>query len=160
MCSSSRETKLTLLVVASSKANVISLEEKEAELGFCQSDVMAYAYNGTNIFADAGKVDCFSVLGALYTEQVQIVTTNPDIKSVEGKRHYQRQEQTKNLFHDLNFLPVFSSPAHRGSFTSGIIARAPLFCKYYFSKFQIFFVPSLSTPVLPGYFAGFSLLPA
>ncbi len=71
-----------------SKANVISLEEKEAELGFCQSDVMAYAYNGTNIFADAGKVDCFSVLGALYTEQVQIVTTNPDIKSVadlEGK---------------------------------------------------------------------------
>ena len=71
-----------------SKANVISLEENEAELGFCQSDVMAYAYNGTNIFADAGKVDCFSVLGALYTEQVQIVTTNPDIKSVadlEGK---------------------------------------------------------------------------
>ena len=71
-----------------SKANVFSLEENEAELGFCQSDVMAYAYNGTNIFADSGKVDCFSVLGALYTEQVQIVTTNPDIKSVadlEGK---------------------------------------------------------------------------
>ena len=71
-----------------SKANVFSLEENEAELGFCQSDVMAYAYNGTNIFADSGKVDCFSVLAALYTEQVQIVTTNPDIKSVadlEGK---------------------------------------------------------------------------
>ena len=71
-----------------SKANVFSLEENEAELGFCQSDVMAYDYNGTNIFADSCKVDCFSVLGALYTEQVQIVTTNPDIKSVadlEGK---------------------------------------------------------------------------
>ena len=65
-----------------SKANVFSLEENEAELGFCQSDVMAYAYNGTNIFADSGKVDCFSVLAALYTEQVQIVTTNPDIKTV------------------------------------------------------------------------------
>ena len=66
-----------------SKANVFSLEENEAELGFCQSDVMAYAYNGTNIFADSGKVDCFSVLAALYTEQVQIVTVDPTIKTVE-----------------------------------------------------------------------------
>ena len=48
-----------------------------------QSDVMAYAYNGTNIFADHGKVDCFSTVAALYMEQVQIVTVDPTIKTVE-----------------------------------------------------------------------------
>ena len=64
------------------KANVFSLEENEAELGFCQSDVMAYAYNGTNIFADSGKVDCFSTVAALYMEQGQIVTCDPSIKTV------------------------------------------------------------------------------
>ena len=81
-------SKVVALSSDGSKANVFSLRDGEAELGFCQSDVMAYAYEGTNIFADSGKVDNFSVLGALYTEQVQIVTTNPDIKTVadlEGK---------------------------------------------------------------------------
>lgn len=65
-----------------SQSNVFELEDGNAELAFCQSDVMAYAYEGTNLFADTGAVSCFSVLGALYTEQVQIVTTNPDIKTV------------------------------------------------------------------------------
>ena len=53
------------------------------QLGFCQSDVMSYAYSGTNLFAESGAVDSFSVAAALYMEQVQIVTTNPDIKTVE-----------------------------------------------------------------------------
>lgn len=48
-----------------------------------QSDVMAYAYDGTNLFADTGAVSCFSTVAALYTEQVQIVTTDPEIKSVD-----------------------------------------------------------------------------
>jgi len=65
-----------------SQANVMALEDKTAELAFCQSDVMAYAYNGTNIFMHTGKIDCFSTLGALYVEQVQIVTLNPEIKTV------------------------------------------------------------------------------
>jgi len=65
-----------------SQSNVFELEDKNADLAFCQSDVMAYAYEGTNLFKDTGKVSCFSVLGALYTEQVQIVTCNKDIKTV------------------------------------------------------------------------------
>lgn len=65
-----------------SQANIMALEDKTAELAFCQSDVMAYAYNGTNLFANTGKINCFSTLGALYVEQVQIVTLNPDIKTV------------------------------------------------------------------------------
>ena len=56
------------------------------ELGFCQSDVMSYAHDGTNIFAETGAVDSFSAVAALYMEQVQIVTMNPDIKTVEDLR--------------------------------------------------------------------------
>ena len=47
------------------------------------------AYNGTNLFEETGKVDCFSTVAALYMEQVQIVTTDSSIKTVEdlkGKR--------------------------------------------------------------------------
>ena len=43
---------------------------------------MAYAYEGTNIF-DGAAVQEFSTVANLYMEQVQIVTCNPDIKSVE-----------------------------------------------------------------------------
>ena len=65
-----------------SQSNVFELDDGNAELAFCQSDVMAYAYAGTNLFAETGAVTCFSVLGALYTEQVQIVTVDPSIKTV------------------------------------------------------------------------------
>ena len=75
-------TKVTALVGAGSKGNVNKLADKEADLAFCQSDVMAYAYDGTNLFKDEGKVSNFSVLGALYVETVQLVAVNPEIKSV------------------------------------------------------------------------------
>ncbi|MBO4873097.1 MAG: TAXI family TRAP transporter solute-binding subunit [Lachnospiraceae bacterium] len=74
--------KVNALVGAGSKGNVNKLADKEAELAFCQSDVMAYAYDGTNLFEKEGKVTNFSVLGALYIETVQLVAVNPDIKSV------------------------------------------------------------------------------
>ena len=63
-----------------SKSNVEELEAGNADLAFCQSDVMAYAYNGTNLFNT--KIDGFSTVAALYMEQVQLVTVNPDIKTV------------------------------------------------------------------------------
>ena len=63
-----------------SQANVQELVDGTADFAFCQSDVMAYAYNGTNLFET--KVEGFSTVAALYMEQVQIVTTNPDIKTV------------------------------------------------------------------------------
>ncbi len=68
------------LVGNGSQANIQELADGTADLAFCQSDVMAYAYNGTNLF-DA-KVEGFSTVAALYMEQVQIVTTNPSIKTV------------------------------------------------------------------------------
>lgn len=64
-----------------SQANVQALEDKDAELAFCQSDVLAYAYDGTRLFENAAYQD-FSVVAALYQEQVQVVTCDPDIKSI------------------------------------------------------------------------------
>lgn len=74
--------KIVGLVGNGSQGNVMEMEDGNAELGFCQSDVMAYAYEGTNLFADTGAIDCFSTVAALYTEQVQVVTLDPDIKTI------------------------------------------------------------------------------
>jgi len=71
---------VTAVTSGGSKANIEDLAAGDIQLGFVQSDVMSYAFNGERLF-DA-KVENFSVVAALYMEQVQIVTTNPDIKSV------------------------------------------------------------------------------
>ena len=73
---------VTAIVGNGSKSNVEDLNAGDVQLAFCQSDVMSYAYTGTNLFADSGAVDSFSVVAALYMEQVQIVTMNPEIKTV------------------------------------------------------------------------------
>ncbi|MBR3135744.1 MAG: TAXI family TRAP transporter solute-binding subunit [Clostridia bacterium] len=53
------------------------------QLATVQSDVMTYAFNGTRSFEQTGKVPNVRILAGLYAETVQIVTTNPDIKTVE-----------------------------------------------------------------------------
>ena len=77
--------EVTALTSDGSKANIQALQDGDANLAFCQSDVMDYAYNGTNIFEGDAFQD-FSVVADMYQEQVQIVTCNPDIKSVEDLR--------------------------------------------------------------------------
>lgn len=72
---------VTALSGNGSQANVQALEDDDADLAFCQSDVLAYAYEGTNLFEDAAYKD-FSVVADLYQEQVQIVTCDPNIKTV------------------------------------------------------------------------------
>ena len=76
------DTSVTAVVGNGSKANVEDLAAGDAQLAFCQSDVMSYAYAGTNLFEESGAVKDFSVVGALYMEQVQIVTMDPAIKTV------------------------------------------------------------------------------
>lgn len=80
--SSSTGSKVTAVEGKGSQGNIELMEMNGAQLGFVQSDVMSYAYEGTNLFADFGKVDCFSTVAALYMEQVQIVTCDPSIKTV------------------------------------------------------------------------------
>ena len=75
-------TKVTAITSGGSQANIEAMDAGDAELGFVQSDVMAYAYNGSNLFEEYGKVENFSTVAALYMEQVQIVTLDPEIKTV------------------------------------------------------------------------------
>ena len=79
--SSNSDVNVTAVTGNGSQANVEDMDAGFYQLAFCQSDVMSYAYAGTNLFEELGAVDSFSVVGALYMEQVQIVTMNPDIKT-------------------------------------------------------------------------------
>lgn len=78
-----QKTKIAINTVSTggTKANIVGIDDLLYELATVQSDVATYAYNGTNGFED-GAYDSFRVLGALYAETVQIVTCDPDIKSV------------------------------------------------------------------------------
>ena len=65
-----------------SKDNIQGIDSGDYQLGTVQSDVMHYAWNGTRSFEEDGKVDTFRTVAGLYAEAVQLVTVNPDIKSV------------------------------------------------------------------------------
>ena len=79
--SNSDNTKVTAVVSNGSQDNIEQMDLNTAQLGFVQSDVMSYAYNGERLF-EGYPVSGFSTVAALYMEQVQIVTCDPDIKSV------------------------------------------------------------------------------
>ena len=65
-----------------SKANILGIDAGNYQLGTVQSDVMAYAWEGSRSFSSEGKIESFRVVGGLYAEAVQLVTMDPDIKSV------------------------------------------------------------------------------
>lgn len=80
------DTTVTAVASNGSQTNIEDIASGAIQLGFVQSDVMSYAYQGTRLFEE--PVTNFSTMAALYMEQVQIVTLNPDIKTVadlEGK---------------------------------------------------------------------------
>ena len=80
--SSQEDLGLSVTAVSSngSQANIEDIHGGQVQLGFVQSDVMSYAHSGTNLFSE--PVQDFSVVAAMYMEQVQIVTLDPEIKTV------------------------------------------------------------------------------
>ncbi len=78
--SGNTDVQVTALTSGGSKANIEDLVADNVQICFAQSDVMAYAFNGERLFEE--KVEGFSTVCSLYMEQVQIVTTNGEIKSV------------------------------------------------------------------------------
>ena len=74
------DTTVKAIVGKGSKANIELMDLGDAQMGLVQSDVMAYAYAGTNLFEKS--IGSFSTVAALYMEQVQIVTLDPTIKTV------------------------------------------------------------------------------
>ena len=81
-------TGITVNVVSTdgSKANILGIDVGNYQLGTVQSDVMAYAWDGARSFEKEGKIDSFRVIGGLYAEAVQLVTMDPNIKSVADLR--------------------------------------------------------------------------
>ena len=79
------KTNISVTAVSSdgSKANIQSVDVGDYQLGTVQSDVMAYAWNGVRSFKDEGKITTFRTIAGLYAEAVQLVTTDPNIKSVK-----------------------------------------------------------------------------
>ncbi len=73
---------VTAVSTAASKANIQSIGDGDYQIGFTQSDVMSYAWEGSRSFEDDGPSNDFRVLGALYAETVQLITMKDDIKSV------------------------------------------------------------------------------
>ena len=73
---------VTVVSTDGSKANIQGIAAGDYQLGTVQSDVMAYAWDGTRSFETDGKVDSFRVVAGLYAESVQLVTMDPAIKSV------------------------------------------------------------------------------
>ena len=82
---------ITVNVVSTdgSKANILGIDAGNYQLATVQSDVMAYAAAGTRSFETEGALDSFRVIGGLYAEALQLVTMDPEIKSVadlKGKK--------------------------------------------------------------------------
>ena len=73
---------VTVVSTDGSKANIQGIAAGNYQLGTVQSDVMSYAWAGTRSFENDGKVDSFRVVAGLYAEAVQLVTMDPNIKSV------------------------------------------------------------------------------
>ncbi len=64
-----------------SKANIQLIDSGDVNLAIVQNDVMDYAYNGTNTFADEGAITSFAAICTMYPETIQIVA-KPGIKSI------------------------------------------------------------------------------
>ncbi len=73
---------VTVVSTDGSKANIQGIDAGNYQLGTVQSDVMAYAWEGTRAFQEEGKIDTFRTVAGLYAEAVQLVTMNSEIKSV------------------------------------------------------------------------------
>ena len=93
---------LNVTSTGASKVNVNMITDGEAQMAILQSDVISYAHDGINTFAETGVEDNALWVAGLYNETVQIIAT-PDITSVE---------QLKGTPYLLRTL---RQPMHRGA---------------------------------------------
>ena len=74
--------RVTAVSTGGSKVNIQSIQDGDFQLGFTQSDVMTYGWDGTRAFEKDGPAHDFRVLGCLYAETVQLITMDDSIQSV------------------------------------------------------------------------------
>ena len=105
------DVQVTAVSGNGSADNIDKLDLEDAQLGFVQNDVASYAYNGIRFEQYEGKpINSFTALCALYTETVQLVTCNPDIKSVEdlkGKNVSIGSAGSGVYFNAMDFLAAY-----------------------------------------------------
>jgi len=109
--SNNSDVAVTAVAGTGSADNIDALDIEDAQLGFVQNDVANYALNGIRFERYEGKpVDSFTALAALYTETVQLVTCNPDIKSVadlKGKNVSIGSSGSGVYFNAMDFLAAY-----------------------------------------------------
>jgi TRAP transporter TAXI family solute receptor len=73
-----------------SVANINGINSGTLESGFAQSDVAYWAYTGTGIFADKGKVASLRAIANLYPESIHLVARKgagiKSVRDLKGKR--------------------------------------------------------------------------
>ncbi len=109
----SNNTDLNVTAVAGngSADNIDKLEMHVAQLAFVQNDVAHYAAEGIRFEQYEGMpVECFTAIAALYTEAVQLVTVDPEIKSVadlKGKAVSIGAQGSGVYFNAVDFLAAY-----------------------------------------------------
>ena len=78
---------VTVQSTGASKANILLVSDKEAQMAIVQNDVMDYAYKGTDLFKEDGAIKGFSTLGGVYAEVCQVIATDKinSIEDLKGK---------------------------------------------------------------------------
>ena len=100
---------ITAVTSGGSADNIDNLDAGLRQLGFTQNDVASYALNGIRLY-DGEPITSFTALAALYDETVQLVTVNPDIKSVadlKGKVVSIGAAGSGVYFNALDFLAAY-----------------------------------------------------
>ncbi len=105
------DVAVTAVAGNGSAANIDLLDLGDAQLGFVQNDVANYAYNGIRFEQYEGMpVTSFTALAALYAETVQVITCNPEIKSMadlRGKNVSIGSQGSGVYFNALDFLAAY-----------------------------------------------------
>ncbi|MBR2572056.1 MAG: TAXI family TRAP transporter solute-binding subunit [Clostridia bacterium] len=105
------DVAVTAVAGNGSAANIDLLDIGDAQLALVQNDVASYAYNGTRFEQYEGNpITSFTALAALYTETVQLITCNPEIKSVadlKGKNVSIGSAGSGVYFNALDFFAAY-----------------------------------------------------
>ena len=103
------DVAITAVTSNGSADNIDRLDLNYSQLGTVQNDVAYYAYNGIRVF-EGSPVTSFTALAALYTETVQLVTWDPEIKSVadlKGKTVSIGASGSGVYYNALDFLAAY-----------------------------------------------------
>lgn len=103
------DVAITAVTSGGSAENIDNLDAGLRQLAFVQNDVASYAYNGIRLY-EGEPITSFTALAALYDETVQLVTVNPEIKSVadlKGKSVSIGAAGSGVYFNALDFLAAY-----------------------------------------------------